>query len=131
MRKKIFLLISFSIFYSCNEEITNPGEAPYIPQVTNNWIDESDSSHIFSLNSNDDSLSFGIIDGNETIIIDTINNNTDTFDLLGAFHNRKMFITINYSSLSADSSLRYEGSFLSDNRIQMFSSRDTIIISHN
>lgn len=103
--KKLYLLLPIIWFASCTDD--GPTNAPYIPQVENQWKDESDDSHTFNLNTDDEGLNRGLFSGFE-------NFPDSSFQLIGFFINRDIEFNVSRNS----GTYKFTGRIINENRME-------------
>lgn len=96
---------------------TTPVTYPVII-ITNSWVDEDDSSHVFLLASSNDGSATGTFTGEE-------NSGIDTFELAGAWERGVIRFTVQRAT-----PVTYEARFSSDNptRLEFSSSAGTLVL---
>ena len=122
------MIISMAALAFLNTGCDSAGEAATgaIILITNQWTEEGDPDHEFSLNSLDDNRSEGAFTGTETL---PVNGSTEFYDLAGFWKDGEIQFTVDRSG----NRVRYRGEFddESPTRLEFTSSAGDLVIVRN
>lgn len=109
--KKLYVFLPIIWFASCTDD--GPTNSTYIPQVENQWQDESDANHIFNLSTDDEGLNKGLFSGGEVYPDSNIDDNNPA-PIIGFYINRDIEFNISRPS----GTYKFTGKIINENRME-------------
>ncbi|HXO18764.1 MAG TPA: hypothetical protein VOA87_02440 [Thermoanaerobaculia bacterium] len=114
--------LALVLLSACGGGGSGPTDSVFLPDISNNWVDASNSAHLFVFRDFQTKVEHSTFQGEEDD-----NNQGTSNPLSGAFNDREIHFTISRPT----GAVTFEGQFTTPNRMELSSPAGALVLTVN